>query len=154
MSKQETSKRLTEKGYAVLQPEETFWRESNIMKIPNTNLADQLGTSNIGARLWRMPPYSANTWHKHIDQEELYFVVYGTGRIRVGNDTLTLQQGGAVLVKPEALRQVFNDTDKDVLWFIVGAPLEDTTAGRREQFYPEDPTQLPKELSGRQWPRK
>lgn len=154
MSKPETPKTLVEKGYAVLQPDDTFWRESNMMKIPNTNLADQLGTQNLGARVWRMPPYSANTWHRHVEQEELYFVVYGTGRIRVGEDTLTVRQGGSVLVRPNVLRQVFNDTDKDVLWFIVGAPREDTLAGPRERFYPEDPTQLPKELSGHQWPPK
>jgi hypothetical protein len=28
--------------YTILLPEEAFWRPSNIMKIPNTNLAEQL----------------------------------------------------------------------------------------------------------------
>ena len=31
---------------------------------------------------------------------------------------------GGVLVGPEELRQVFNDTDDEVLWLIVGAPEE------------------------------
>ena len=32
---------------------------------------------------------SANTLHKHIRSEEFYFVLEGTGRMRVGGETLT-----------------------------------------------------------------
>ena len=42
--------------YSVLLPEDATWRESNMMKIPNTNLAEQLGSRKLGARLWRLPP--------------------------------------------------------------------------------------------------
>ncbi|PYS47507.1 MAG: cupin domain-containing protein, partial [Acidobacteria bacterium] len=108
--------------YSVLLPRDAYWRESNIMKIPNTNLAEQLGTEKLGARLWRLPPFSANTWHRHAEQDELYFVLEGTGRIRVDGDTLTVPKYGAVLVRPPYLRQVFNDTEKEVLWLILGAP--------------------------------
>src|SRR5438132_11048298 len=31
------------------------------------------------ARLWRLPPKSANTLHKHIRAEEFYFVLEGMG---------------------------------------------------------------------------
>jgi hypothetical protein len=31
---------------------------------------------------------------------------------------------GGVLVGPDQLRQVFNDTDEEVLWLIIGAPEE------------------------------
>ena len=48
----------------------------------------------------------------------------GTGRMRVGDETLTVPKYGGVLVGPEQLRQVFNDTDDEVLWLIVGAPEE------------------------------
>jgi len=52
----------------------------------------------------------------------ILFVVAGTGRIRVGEETLTVPCHGGVLVGPRPLRQIFNDTDSDVLWLIVGAP--------------------------------
>ena len=42
----------------------------------------------------------------------------------VGNETLTVQRHGGVHVGPEQLRQVFNDTDAEVLWLIIGAPEE------------------------------
>ena len=56
------------------------------------------------------------------------------------------------------LRQVFNDTESDVLWLIVGAPEKaETVPGAKTDmslFYPVDPKQLPKELVGVEWPRK
>jgi mannose-6-phosphate isomerase-like protein (cupin superfamily) len=144
-----------ERGYSVLAPEDQAWRPSNMMKIPNTNLIEQLGGSeHLGGRLWRLPPNSANTWHRHVDQWELYFVLEGTGRIRVGPDTLTVPRHGCVLVEPGKLRQVFNDTEEDTLWLILGAP-HDGAAGRpvaASDIYPEDPKSLPPELAGHVWP--
>jgi mannose-6-phosphate isomerase-like protein (cupin superfamily) len=74
----------------------------------------QLGSGKLGARLWRLPPFSANTWHRHTEQDELYFVLEGTGRIRVAAETVTVPKHGAVLVRPPCLRQVFNDTEEEV----------------------------------------
>lgn len=148
------------KGYHVIQPENLSWRPSNLMKIPNADYLERTGSENMGARLWRMPPHSANTLHKHIRAEEFYFVLEGTGRLRVGEDTLTLQKYAGVLVGPEELRQVFNDTDEEVLWLIIGAPEElEFLQGSKSQMdlsliYPQDPTQLPKEMAGMSWPPK
>jgi uncharacterized cupin superfamily protein len=108
-----------------------------------------------------MPPKSANTLHKHIRQEEFYFVLEGTGRMRVGETTLTVPKHGGVLVGPDQLRQLFNDTDAEVLWLIIGAPEEleflqgsKSTGVDLSLIYPTDPTQLPKELAGVTWPPK
>ena len=99
------------KPYSFLLPRDAFWRESNMMKIPNTNLAEQLGTEKLAARLWRLPPFSANT----------------------------------------CLRQMFNDTEEEVLWLFFGAPRHEAGADR-STIYPEDPQQLPAELHDRKWP--
>lgn len=147
-------------GYHLIKPEDLHWRPSNLMKIPNADYLERTGSENLAARLWRLPPRSANTLHKHIRQEEFYFVLEGTGRMRVGDVTLTVPRHGAVLVGPEQLRQVFNDTDAEVLWLILGAPEElellpgATTKPDLSLIYPTDPTQLPKELSGVPWPPK
>jgi mannose-6-phosphate isomerase-like protein (cupin superfamily) len=109
-------------GYFVIQPTELNRRPSNMMKIPNADFLERTGSEILGARLWRFPPKSANTLHKHPKAEEFYFVIEGTGRMRVGDETLTVSKHGGVLVGPKLLRQVFNDTDEEVLWLIVGAP--------------------------------
>jgi hypothetical protein len=44
------------------------------------------------------------------------FVLEGVGRMRVGEEKLTVPKHGGVLVGPDQLRQVFNDTDTEVLW--------------------------------------
>jgi len=144
-----------EKGYSVLFPALQHWRESNLMRIPNANLLQDLGdTTRMGGRLWRLPPNFANTWHRHVASWEFYFVLEGVGRIRVGRESLTVPRYGSVLVAPQAMRQVFNDTQEDSLWLIIAAPQEGQAGERTSptDFYPEDPRSLPPELSGRAWP--
>jgi mannose-6-phosphate isomerase-like protein (cupin superfamily) len=147
-------------GYQLITPDDLHWRPSNLMRIPNADFLERTGSENLGARLWRMPPRSANTLHKHIQSEEFYFVLEGTGRMRVGEETLTVPKHGGVLVGPDQLRQVFNDTDEEVLWLIIGGPEElEFVQGSNSKvdlslFYPQDPTQLPKELAGVTWPPK
>jgi len=150
----------TYQGYQLITPDDLHWRPSNLMRIPNADFLERTGSENLGARLWRMPPKSANTLHKHIRSEEFYFVLEGTGRIRVGEETLTVPKHGGVLVGPDQLRQVFNDTDEEVLWLIIGGPEElEFVQGSQSKvdlslFYPKDPTELPKELDGVTWPPK
>ena len=148
-------------GYFVIRPEDLHWRPSNLMKIPNADFLERTGSENLGARLWRLPPKSANTLHKHIRAEEFYFVLEGTGRLRVGTETLTVPRHGGVLVGPDQLRQVFNDTDAEALWLIIGGPeeLEFLQGSKSTQMdlsliYPVDPKQLPNELTGVEWPPK
>ncbi len=79
----------------------------------------------------------------------------GQGRIRVNDTVLTIPKYGAIHVSPEALRQVFNDGDREVLWLIVSAPDDECLPGQGGDFtafYPEDPCQLPEALKGAQWP--
>lgn len=145
-------------GYHLITPDDLHWRASNLMKIPNADFLERTGSLNLGARLWRMPPMSANTLHKHIRSEEFYFVLEGTGRMRVGSETLTVPKHGGVHVAPEILRQVFNDTAEEVLWLIIGGPEEpEFLKGSLSEMdlsliYPQDPTQLPPELEGVAWP--
>jgi len=147
-------------GYHLIKPDDLSWRPSNLMRIPNADYLERTGSKNLGARLWRLPPKSANTLHKHIRQEEFYFVLEGTGRLRVGNETLTVPRYGGVLVGPDQLRQVFNDTDAEVLWLIIGAPEEleflpgAKTKPDRSLIYPTDPTPFPRELAGAPLPSK
>ena len=127
------------------------------MKVENTDLAKQLGAETLGARLWRLSPGQASTQHRHFETHELYVVLEGTGRVRVDEDVLTLDPLSALLVEPEHVRQLFNDTEADALWLIVGAPREGVTSTlemTEEQLaamYPNGPKALPPELGGGQF---
>jgi uncharacterized cupin superfamily protein len=138
-------------SYSVLAAGEAFWRPSNQMKILNTDLAKQLGAETLGMRLWRLTPGQSSTKHKHFVTTELYVVLEGEGRMRIGDDLLSLPRLSAVLVEPDTVRQVFNDTDADVLWLVAGAPPEaantlEMTPEQLAHLYPDGPQALPPEL--------
>jgi uncharacterized cupin superfamily protein len=142
-------------AYQVLSSRDAFWRPSNQMKVENTDLAKQLGATTLGARLWRLHPGEASTKHRHFNEHELYLVVEGEGRMRIDDELLTLDRLSAVLVEPQHVRQIYNDTDEDALWLVVGSPPENanTLEMTEEELaarYPDGPKALPPELgSGR-----
>jgi uncharacterized cupin superfamily protein len=139
-------------SYSVLGANEAFWRPSNQMGVLNTDLAKQLGATNMGARFWRLRPGQASTKHRHRETHELYVVIDGVGRIRVDGDLLELPRLSALLVTPESVRQVFNDTDADVLWLVFGTPNEAANTLEMSEetmafLYPDGPKALPPELA-------
>ncbi len=139
-------------GYRVLHAADAFWRPSNQMKVENTDLGKQLEATQLGARLWRLHPGQASTKHRHVSQEELYVLLEGTGRLRVGDDALTLAPLSSVAVDSQTVRQLFNDTQSDQLWLVVGAPPElantlEMDAQRLVLLYPDGPKALPPELA-------
>jgi uncharacterized cupin superfamily protein len=140
-------------GYRALPAADAFWRPSNQMQVLNTDLAKQLGAETLGARLWRLAPGQASTRHRHERQTELYVVLEGMGRIRVDGELLTLEPLSALLVEPDTIRQVFNDTGEDALWLVVGTPAEAANTLEMSEetvayMYPDGPKALPPELGG------
>lgn len=141
-------------AHRVLGAADAHWRPSNQMGVPNTDLAKQLGARTLGARLWRLTPGQASTRHRHRAQAEIYVLLEGKGRMRVGGELLTLDRHSVVLVEPGTVRQVFNDTDADALWLVVGAPPEEAntlemTDEQLRLLYPDGPRALPPELASR-----
>jgi quercetin dioxygenase-like cupin family protein len=142
-------------AYRLLKSADAFWRPSNQMRVENTDLAKQLEASAVAARLWRLAPGQASTRHRHRNEEELYVLLEGSGRVRIDEEeTLTLAPLDTLLIEPGSIRQLFNDTDADQLWLVVGAPPEgvsSTLEMDEEQLrwmYPDGPKALPPELDG------
>jgi quercetin dioxygenase-like cupin family protein len=139
-------------AYRLLKAAGAFWRPSNQMGVLNTDLGKQLEAESLGARLWRLAPGQASTRHRHAAQEELYLLLEGSGRVRIdAEEPLTLAPLDSLLVEPGSTRQLFNDTDADQLWLVVGAPPEaaNTLEMSEEQLralYPDGPKALPPEL--------
>ena len=138
-------------GYRVLPVADAFWRPSNQMRVQNTDLAKQVEAPTLGMRLWRLAPGQASTKHRHFKEHELYVVLAGTGRMRIGEQLLTLEPLSAVAVDPPVVRQIFNDTDAEALWLVAGSPSEfsntlEMTPERLEALYPDGPKALPPEL--------
>jgi quercetin dioxygenase-like cupin family protein len=135
----------------ILRAADAHWRPSNQMGVRNTDLGKQLEAQTIAARLWRLAPGQASTKHRHATQTELYVLLEGTGRIRIGGEAFTLEPLSSALVEPDVVRQVFNDTGSDALWLVVGTPPElantlDMTPEQLAALYPDGPRALPPEL--------
>lgn len=138
-------------AFRLLNAADAFWRPSNQMKVENTDLGKQLEATQMGARLWRLAPGQASTKHRHFDQEELYVLLEGHGRARVDEELLDFEPLDAMLVTADSSRQLFNDTDADQLWLVVGAPQElantlEMSAEQLARLYPDGPKALPPEL--------
>lgn len=141
-------------AYRLLRSTDAFWRPSNQMRVENTDLAKQLEARTMGARLWRLAPGQASTKHRHAEEEELYVLLEGSGRVRIDDgEPLTLAPLDSLLIEPSSIRQIFNDTEADQLWLVVGAPPEaantlEMSERRLREVYPDGPQALPPELGG------
>ena len=143
--------KLHHMSYRILPADQAFWRPSNQMGVRNTDLAKQLEATTLGARLWRLEPGQASTRHRHRQTHELYVLLEGTGRIRIGQDLHTLEPLSSLLIEPGEVRQLFNDTEADQLWLVVAAPPEaantlEMTAEDLAWLYPDGPKALPPEI--------
>ncbi len=138
--------------HRVLAAADAYWRPSNQLGIQNTDLARQLECETLGVRLWRLLPGQWSTQHRHLATSEIYVVLEGAGRMRVDGEVLTLAPLSSVLVAPDTVRQIFNDTDADQLWLVVGAPPEQAntlvmTPELLARLYPGGPKAPPPELA-------
>lgn len=90
----------------------------------NIDLIEELGTEEMRPRLWRVEPGEKLSYHYHEEQEELFYVVEGTGQMLIGEDKerVEIPEGGFIKPGVRTPRSLRNDTDEDVVWLIVGAP--------------------------------
>ena len=81
-----------------------------------------LEATKLGASLQRLKPNQRMPFgHRHEEQEELYVVVGGSGRMKLDDDIVDLAQWDAVRVAPEVMRNLEAGPDGlDVIAF--GAP--------------------------------
>ena len=74
---------------------------------------DSLATEQI-AFTWRQMPSGTggrgSYGHRHLTQEEVYFVTSGIVTFKIGDDVFEAGPGTAVRIAPSALRSIHNDT--------------------------------------------
>jgi uncharacterized cupin superfamily protein len=58
-------------------------------------------------------------YHSHSAQWEFYHVISGRGSVRHENGTTPIETGDAFLFKPGEPHQLINDSDKDLLIYVV-----------------------------------
>jgi mannose-6-phosphate isomerase-like protein (cupin superfamily) len=67
----------------------------------------ELGLERAGVSYQKLAPGARVPFgHKHVEQEELYVVVAGSGRIKLDDQIVDLKQWDAVRIAPETMRCV------------------------------------------------
>lgn len=109
--------------YAIVNPSEAERVESEKSETDYVDLTSGLGLEELRGRVWYLEPgHDRKGMHVHETQEELYAVLSGPGRMTVGGDTIEVPEGSFVRVPPETPRRLFNDTEEEHVWLVLGAP--------------------------------
>lgn len=109
--------------YRAVQADEAERVLSGKSETETVDLTAELGLEAMRARVWFLEPGNTRkTFHRHAQQEELYYVLEGPGRLRVGDEALDVPTGTALRLPPATPRKLFNDTDRPHVWLVVGAP--------------------------------
>jgi quercetin dioxygenase-like cupin family protein len=84
-----------------------------------------LGARAFGFNYFTLPPGQEGREHNHSgnNQEEVYFVVRGTGKMRVGDEEIELIPGRFVRVDPDAVRMPIA-SDEGLEFVTFGAPID------------------------------
>jgi mannose-6-phosphate isomerase-like protein (cupin superfamily) len=92
-----------------------------------------LELENSGVSYQRLDPDSRVPFgHKHVEQEELYLVVGGSGRMKLDDEIVELRQWDAVRVSPEVMRCLESGED-GIEVVVFGAP---STGGGDAEMIP------------------
>lgn len=69
-----------------------------------------------------LPPGKASLKHYHPATEESYYILSGQGRMVMNDEARLLVAGDAVAIPVNGVHQIFNDTDKALIFLAVCAP--------------------------------
>ena len=80
----------------------------------------------------KYPADSAVPKNSH-NEEELYYILSGSGKLRVGDDTHEIETGDLVYVEPDLEHDFFHITEEITVLIILGPATNPTSYGIREQ---------------------
>lgn len=85
-------------------------------------LSAPLGLRQLRANLFRFRPGDKMEYHDHAWQEEILFILDGSGTAVVEGARVPVVAGDVLHFGPRPRRQIVADGPGDLLWFAVGAP--------------------------------
>ena len=86
-----------------------------------------LGAKDLGYSYDVVPPGKRSCpFHSHRGEEEMFFIVRGTGLLRYGNETRKVRAGDVICCPtggPETAHQIVNDSDAELAYLSVSTML-------------------------------
>jgi len=85
-------------------------------------LSRPMGCKGVGFSFVRYKSGEGATYvHRHKVQEEVFITLKGTGSIILDGKRISIPEGTIVRVAPRVYRALGNDSNKDVIYMILGA---------------------------------
>jgi len=82
-----------------------------------------LGAKDLGFSYDVVPPGKRSCpFHSHCAEEEMFFIVRGTGTLRYGNETRSIRAGDVICCPtggPETAHQIVNDSDGELAYLSI-----------------------------------
>jgi mannose-6-phosphate isomerase-like protein (cupin superfamily) len=99
----------------------------------------KIGSEHLGVSYFRYGPnFHSTLGHSHREQEEVYVVVSGSGRVKLDDEIIDLKQWDVVRVSPPVVR-AFEGGPQGMELIIAGADRPEGGDGvRADDFWPED----------------
>ena len=72
--------------------------------------------------LWRLHPGQESEPDLHPVEDEVYFVVSGTGKLVLGDEEFVVSKGMTVFIPANVHHQSFNNGDEDLVYYFIFAP--------------------------------
>lgn len=110
-------------AYSMIVVDEAERTPSKASGTDHVDLVSELGCTEMHPKMWYLRPGDAMSYHRQNQQEELYYVAEGPGRMKIAGELMDVPEGAVVRIPPDTPRQVFNDQKKgEHVWLIIGAP--------------------------------
>ncbi len=81
-----------------------------------------MGTRNLWLGVSKVDPGSSSNEHSHDDQEEIFYVIAGHGRIRVGGEEEPIEPGSCIYIPMNTPHQLINTADETLKVLSVASP--------------------------------
>ncbi len=91
--------------------------------------AHHIGAEQVAFTWRRMPAQTGGKGsygHRHMTQEEIYFVVSGELEFKLEDEVIPVGAGTVVRISPEVVRSVWNEGPEDAVLIMVSHRLEST----------------------------
>ena len=86
---------------------------------------DDFSTGHIQMLNWaRLPEGSSFAAHYHEDMQETFVILTGTVEMVVGDESVTLKAGDAIMIDHHEVHQMHNRSDHDVDYVVFGVATE------------------------------
>lgn len=112
-------------GYSMIEVSKREAEPSAISGTMHVDLVEALGCTEMRPKVWYLSEGDSMSHHRQTEQEELYYLLSGPGRIRIEDEYIDIREGSALRIPPETPRQVLNDGQggpDEHVWLVIGAP--------------------------------